>query len=443
MAKYAVVDVEQREAELTEVADAIREHTGDSEKMTIPEMAQTLRKLPGPIVATAVGNPIALSDATDLKLRGLKLFGRTTQDGTPSPDNPVPLVSAGDGGGIGVAVAGKNLLNIDAALKTGVFEKNGDEYVLTKVDSNNRFSNWVDIFIPKGITYRGKINVLEYTGTTSENVGLIVRLRDGTDKTYPLSGFWTTETADVVRMRIYAQNSDTNGSYTRFRDAQIEIGSTATEYEPYKETQTAVFSTPNGLPGIPVTSGGNYTDETGQQWICDEVDFHRGVYVQRVGKVVFDGTEYWEGGTTANGKTRFYCNGEPLGVKRSAGNDGFFSHGVCGYTGSGTVESIVQIAGVSPHIFLLDYQTVDTFKAFLAEQYANGTPLTVAYILATPIETPLSAEELAAYAALHTNYPSTTILNDGGAGMEVSYVADTKNYIDNQVAAMAAAIVNA
>ena len=30
--------------------------------------------------------------------------------------------------------------------------------------------------------------------------------------------------------------------------------------------------------------------------------------------------------------------------------------------------------------------TVDEFKAFLAEQYANGTPVTVYYPLATPVE---------------------------------------------------------
>lgn len=48
------------------------------------------------------------------------------------------------------------------------------------------------------------------------------------------------------------------------------------------QSQTLTLSTPNGLPGIPVSSGGNYTDENGQQWICDEVDLGRGKYVQRV-----------------------------------------------------------------------------------------------------------------------------------------------------------------
>ena len=73
----------------------------------------------------------------------------------------------------------------------------------------------------------------------------------------------------------------------------------------------------------------------------------------------------------------------------------------------------------------------------------QANPIDCVVALATPIETPLSAEELAAYAALHTNYPNTTLLNDGVAGMEVNYVADTKLYIDNKINAMAAAIVNA
>lgn len=51
------------------------------------------------------------------------------------------------------------------------------------------------------------------------------------------------------------------------------------------KTQTLTLPTPNGLPGIPVTSGGNYTDPQGQQWVCDEVDLKRGVKVQRVNAV--------------------------------------------------------------------------------------------------------------------------------------------------------------
>ncbi|MFQ8893561.1 MAG: hypothetical protein ACLR6Z_00560 [Dorea sp.] len=43
-----------------------------------------------------------------------------------------------------------------------------------------------------------------------------------------------------------------------------------------------------GLPAIPVTSGGNYTDADGQQWIADYVDLKRGKYVQNINTCMID-----------------------------------------------------------------------------------------------------------------------------------------------------------
>ncbi|WP_411329288.1 hypothetical protein [Blautia hansenii] len=59
--------------------------------------------------------------------------------------------------------------------------------------------------------------------------------------------------------------------------------------------------------------------------------------------------------------------------------------------------------------------------------------VTVLYGLVKPIKTDIPQETLAAYKKLHSNYPSTVIQNDAGAGMELSYVADTKNYTDNKI----------
>jgi len=49
--------------------------------------------------------------------------------------------------------------------------------------------------------------------------------------------------------------------------------------------QTVALPTPNGLPGIAVSSGGNYTDENGQQWICDTIDLAAGTYTKRCGTI--------------------------------------------------------------------------------------------------------------------------------------------------------------
>ena len=62
--------------------------------------------------------------------------------------------------------------------------------------------------------------------------------------------------------------------------------------------------------------------------------------------------------------------------------------------------------------------------------------------LATPIERNLTPEEIAAYKALRTYGPTTVITNDAGAGMEATYVADTKAYIDKKFKELNQAIVN-
>lgn len=43
---------------------------------------------------TASGNPLLLNSA-EAPLTALTVYGHSKQDGTPSPDNPVPIVSAG------------------------------------------------------------------------------------------------------------------------------------------------------------------------------------------------------------------------------------------------------------------------------------------------------------------------------------------------------------
>ena len=63
-----------------------------------------------PIVCEESGQIVSVSDSSDRPLRGLTLYGKTTQNGTPTPTNPVALVRAGNGGSINATVAGQNIL---------------------------------------------------------------------------------------------------------------------------------------------------------------------------------------------------------------------------------------------------------------------------------------------------------------------------------------------
>ncbi len=191
---------------------------------------------------------------------------------------------------------------------------------------------------------------------------------------------------------------------------QIEYGTVATAYEPYKTPQTLTLSTPGGLPGIPVTSGGNYTDESGQQWICDEIDLKRGKYVQRVGKTVVDGVNLkFE---VKNG----YWN-LPDGITPGIMSGSLPICNICpqygGYVGINTVTGFLFFRGAWAEQYFADADAINNF--------AQTTNIVFMYATESPIETDLPAEEIAAYKALHTYSPTTTVSNDAEAWMQVEY----------------------
>lgn len=236
------------------------------------------------LVGTETGNPLSVDDAFSAPLCGLTVYGRSTQDGTPTLDAPVPIVSAGDGGSVAVT------------------------------------------------------------------------LSDGKSK-----------------------------------------------------TQTLTLPTPNGLPGIPVTSGGNYTDSTGQQWVCDEVDLERGVKVQRVN--VVDLSTCVITGTTNLAVTKRLAIRLPL-----KGRD-YKIEALCN-----KLQFFVSFTKDTLHFY------VDTFNAQVFIPIGAKNPEEGEYILfyalATPIETPLTPDEIAAYKALTAYGPDTVVQAGDGAGVKLEYQRD-------------------
>lgn len=196
---------------------------------------------------------------------------------------------------------------------------------------------------------------------------------------------------------------------------QIELGTVATPYEPYHEPQSMDISTPNGLPGIPAASGGNYKDADGQKWTCDEIDFARGVYVQRVAYTTVDGDKII---FTQNGSSTFWnlpFHTSPGVLKGSYLHSVFFSDSIF------RVNANYDFLYTQPQYMKEYFDTVDELNEFCKTQYAAGTPLILYYALTTPIETPLTSDQLNAYRQLHTYKGTTIIDNDAGAYMSVKY----------------------
>ena len=80
--------------------------------------------------------------------------------------------------------------------------------------------------------------------------------------------------------------------------------------------------------------------------------------------------------------------------------------------------------------------TVDALKTYLRDN-----PITVVGLLKEPIVNELSAKQVQEVIALHTNKPNTTIWNDQNAEMQITYVADAKNYIDSKFTELSNAII--
>lgn len=276
---------------------------------------------------------------------------------SPSPDYPQEIVSAGDDGSIGVEVHGKNLFGgryYYAMYSNGILfidKSQKDKEVKFPYQPEREARGICKVLkCQKGKTYvisvtnpnkNATIGMTEYENIEdafvyTNNVGCVAMLA----KTEQL---YTAKSDGILVCGIagtWTDGKTTTHECTESELLQVEEAPEATSYEPYHEPQSMSVTTPNGLPGIPVASGGNYTDENGQQWICDEVDLGRGVYVQRVDKGAFDAT-----------------------------------------------------------------------KA-LTEQ---------SVILATPIETPLTAAEIAAYKSLRTYRGTTIVEAEDKAGISVKY----------------------
>lgn len=318
---------------------------------------------------------------------------------SPSQEYPQEIESVGQDGEIEVKTLGANLFDASTALKTQI-----DAGLLHINDS-------------------GEVVLNGTFGTNNRN--FYITLKPGV---YCLTGgaIWhIIASKDSVFDRILTIDEETtyhcyisNGTYNEVvSNPMINAGSTALPYEPYKPAQTLIIPTPNGLSGIPVSSGGNYTDADGQQWVCDEVDFKKGVYVQRVAtetpKAKWKNFE-----ETADVPNRYCISGALVNRYRDGSTKCLISHGI--YANWGIAPGWA-LNSTTFYYHPKEDVTKEEAKEQILGFINSANPLTFLGQLETPIEKPLTTEQLATYKALRTYSPTTTVANDAEAGMSVGY----------------------
>lgn len=378
------------------------------------------RLLDDTIKKTASGNPIAVQSVARMR-PGIKIFGRSTQDGTPSPDNPVPIVNAGEDGEITVYVSGANLLDIDhinfrPSESTGLTAQLLDDGTIqvsgTPVSAYATVCS-TELSLPDGTYFISGGEVAD--GKLYAQI--LIEIGD-TTAYYINKSFTITGEEDRIYFSI-----QTGSGLSYVDDYKIKpmlnFGDTALPWGPYRGLQDIPIQTPNGLLGIPVDSGGNYTDENGQQWACDEVDFKRGVYVQRVGRNA--NVNDWDDRSPGNQAIEPTTSRFSLPLENI---DNYkYSPCICNrlpyakvdsYSTEGTYVTINEVTAKRIFARIEGITSLEDFKAAVPD-------LEVIWLLETPIEAPLSSEQIAAYKALYTYSPTTTMMNDEKAGMKLTY----------------------
>ena len=396
------------------------------------------------IVETAQGETMTLTDSSDKQFQGLRVFGKSTQDGTPSVENPVPIVSAGESGSIKVEVTGRNLFK-NSQHSAGFYT--GD------------VGNTINSVMNAGYSWEADLSVLPGTELTLSVISPILsKFR-----------FFVIDNNRTILLKHedYSANSmDYTNTFTMPENGSrlcvsvievsapegvtimLNIGNVAFSYEPCIEPQTLILATPNGLPGVPVSKDGNYTDQNGQQWVCDEIDLTKKKYVQRVKDfIITQDTQISTSMGTygAPEKDTILARYLDRTIKKNGAilcreliripNWNVDSESVH------TTETSIDFRVSRKRLGLGTETTADENKTAVLK-FLETTPLHCLVELAAPIERDLTPEELAAYKALHTNYPTTVITNDAGAHMESSYVADTGTYIRNMEERLNAKLVN-
>lgn len=337
------------------------------------------------LAGSEIGNPISVADAFPAPLCGLTVYGRSTQDGTPTPDAPVPIVSAGDGGSLTVKVTGKN-----------------------RMPPNLKYTDVVECFVKKTtpitLVFKGDLvsqggNILFFDENNNQCWFGIDKGKAEHHITYPV---------DVTKFQYLLSNMASE-------NVCLTWNASSPDYEPYRE-QLLTLPTPTGLPGIPVTSGGNYADSTGQQWVCDEVDLTRGVRVQRVSAVDLSTCKIT--GTTELAVTKRLSIMLPI-----RGRD-YKTEALCN-----KLQFLVSFSDDTPH-FYVDTSNAQVFIPIGAKNPEEGEYI-LFYVLATPIETPLTPDELATYSALTAYGPDTVVQASDGAGIKLDYQRDVNLVVKN------------
>lgn len=316
---------------------------------------------------------------------------------SPNPDYPQEIESVENPS---VIVTGKNL-----AITQNVRGSNnlvnakivrGQKYTLS-FDCNKRVAM--------------NINSKRQSGTTLRNINPLKIGRNS-------CSFRAIDDGDIF-FNCYGSTDNTDN--LQINNIQIERGDTSSDYEPYKGIQTATLNYElNGIDDVRDELIVR-TDGTGQ-------------LIQRISEEKFKFKGFSESADCPGRYVKINClkNNYKKSVK------GFCN--IASYSDWGTPKDNSWIFGITQRHMYLAPPKNENYTLNELNEYLADIEIAIIAQLEEPIVTDLTVEEVQKLLALHTNKPNTTIWNDQNAEMQITYVADTKKYIDDKFEELSEAI---
>ena len=313
---------------------------------------------PGYTIKTLTGVPPLEFNSAGEPLIDWFIKGQTVQASTPTPANPVDVNGVGE--------EADSLFDIDTVVLGKYIDANGVEKTSAASIAVNKLNHTDYIKILPNTDY-----TFTYSSTAIPTINTVALCWFDSQK----------QLISRTTKNVSGKNYYINGTSP----------STAVyciiNFIGYYETSVYQFNEDGTTPPyykIPVTCG-----------VTTNINLGSATSTRRVKKLVLTGTETgWtlyqlpSGGTV--GIYQFYineniisgiansscrCTITPYGITPQ--NRGNYLYGA--YLVNSGRSVALQMKGSES-----DFPTVDTFKAYLQQQYANGTPVTVWYVLATP-----------------------------------------------------------
>ena len=341
------------------------------------------------ITGIAEGECPTITDSTDAPLLYTKIKGYTLQDGTPTPDAPVDVLGLGNNGSVELTACGKNLLDVITVSDT----KNGLTITVNddkSVTINGTATADTTIGVGTNETLRKRILNKEVifsgsVGGSYNNYLMQIWNHNSNDKfIYSADGdsvpFVFTNSDSDFNLVIYIWSGATLDNVTFY--PMIRLASTEdSTYEPYQET----------VATIPIDSPlyeGDYIE----------------VYADGSGKLVRNNLRVVD--PTFDTWYDYY-------IVHTGYSHPLYSHPYCDKLNYSDNHLEINSSGAISFL-LLDGQSIDDLaeSVFICK-------------LSAPIETELTAEQVARFKQLYSFESLTNILCDGE--VSVQYYKNTDN----------------